>query len=97
VVFAALAGLAPLHAERTAARGGPSPDLADPLIFYDVSSYGARALRAMAATVGIAQLVHGTDEPVQAAPATRPLGHDAHEAMRTRNVAHLLGQVWLGA
>jgi hypothetical protein len=94
VVFAALAGLAPLHAERTAARGGPASTEPDPLVFYEPSSYGARALRAMAATVGVAQLVHGTDEPVISAPLTRPLGHDVHDAMRTSNVARLLGREW---
>jgi hypothetical protein len=97
VVFAALAGLAPLHAERTAARGGPASSEPDPLIFYEPSSYGARALRAMAATVGVAQLVHGTDEPVISAPLTRPLGYDVHDAMRTSNVARLLGREWSAA
>ncbi|HEX6390300.1 MAG TPA: hypothetical protein VFZ89_12650, partial [Solirubrobacteraceae bacterium] len=90
VVFAALAGLAPLHAERTAARGGPTAAEPDPLIFYEPSSYGARALRAMAAAVGVAQLVHGTDEPVIGAPSTRPLGDDVHDLMRTSNAARLL-------
>jgi hypothetical protein len=69
----------------------------DPLIFYEPSSYGARALRSMAATVGVGQLVHGTDEPVIAAPLTRPLGHDTHVTMRTSNVARLLGREWSAA
>lgn len=97
VVFAALAGLAPLHAERSAARGGPAPAEPDPLVFYEPSSYGGRALRAMAGAVGVAQLVHGTDEPVVAAPLTRPLGHTAHDAMQTANVARLLGHEWSAA
>ncbi len=92
VVFAALAGLAPLHAERTAARGGPAATEPDPLIFYEPSSYGPRALRAMVAAVGIAQLVHGSDEPVIGAPATHPLGPDVHDMMRTQNPARLLGR-----
>ncbi len=94
VVFAALAGLAPLHSERSAARGGPAFPEPDPLVFYEPSSYGARALRAMTAAVGISQLVHGTDEPVVAPPRTRPLGPDAHNAMRTANAARLLGRQW---
>ena len=65
-IFAALAGLAPLQAERTTTKGGPDGEqaLADPLTFYDTSSYGPRAVRAMATAVGIGQLVHGTDYPV---------------------------------
>ena len=97
VLFAALAGLAPLHAERTAGRGGPAAAEPDPLVFYDASSYGASALRAMACRVGPAQIVHGTDRPVIAVPTTRPLGHDAHEAMRTHNAARLLGRAWVAA
>ena len=40
VVFSMLAGLAPLQAERLSCRGGPSHPLLDPLIFYEISSYG---------------------------------------------------------
>jgi 6-methylsalicylate decarboxylase len=64
VVFAMLAGLAPLHAERLRARGGPTPRLADPLLFYDTSSYGPSAVRAVAAAVGPQQLLYGSDRPV---------------------------------
>jgi predicted TIM-barrel fold metal-dependent hydrolase len=97
VVFAALAGLAPLHAERTALRGGPALDELDARTFYDASSYGPRALRAMAAQVGTAQLVHGTDVPVVPGPTTRPLGHEVHERMRRENAARLLGRLWVAA
>jgi len=101
VLWAALAGLAPLHAERTALRGGPpSAPESDPLAFYDTSGYGPRALRWMAGAVGTSQLVHGTDAPVVAAPAggsgpapyaAADLSADAHRASRTENVARLLG------
>jgi hypothetical protein len=64
VLFAMLAGGAPLQLERLAARGGPAGAAADPLIFYDTSSYGPRALRAAIAVVGAKQLVHGSDRPV---------------------------------
>ena len=97
VVFAALAGLAALHAERTALRGGPVLPEADARTFYDSSSYGPRALRAMAAQVGTAQLVHGTDAPVVAVPRDRPLGHEVHERMRRENAARLLGRLWVAA
>ncbi len=64
VLFAILAGGAPLHAERLAARGGPPVDLRDPLIFYETSSYGSDAIAAMASRVGPEQLVFGSDRPV---------------------------------
>jgi hypothetical protein len=64
VLFAMLAGGAPLQLERLAARGGPAGAVRDPLTFYDTSSYGPRALRAMAGVIGAGQLVHGSDRPV---------------------------------
>jgi predicted TIM-barrel fold metal-dependent hydrolase len=64
VVFAMLAGGAPLLTERLAARGGPSVSLGDPLTFYDTSSYGPAAIEAMALRVGAGQLVYGSDRPV---------------------------------
>jgi hypothetical protein len=64
VVFSMLAGLAPLHAERLACRGGPDASLPDPLVFYDTSSYGSSALRAMERVVGPQQLLYGSDRPV---------------------------------
>jgi hypothetical protein len=64
VVFAMLAGGAPLQSERLAARGGPAVDLRDPRTFYDTSSYGRAMVDAMARWVGDAQLVYGSDRPV---------------------------------
>lgn len=64
VVFAMLAGGAPLLSERLTARGGPSVELADPLTFYDTSSFGPAAIEAMVGRVGAAQLVYGSDRPV---------------------------------
>ncbi len=64
VVHAMLAGGGPLLSERLAARGGPTRDLADPLTFYDTSSYGPRMTETMARWVGPRQLVYGSDRPV---------------------------------
>jgi 6-methylsalicylate decarboxylase len=64
VLFAMLAGGAPLLSERLAARGGPPVDVRDPLVFYDTSSYGPVAVEAMARRVGEGQLVYGSDRPV---------------------------------
>ena len=91
VVFAMLAGLAPLHAERLASRGGPSPDEHDPLVYYDTSSYGPSAIRALAEHVGPDQLVYGSDRPVvesDPSPDRELLGFDlhAHAASAARRV-----------
>jgi 6-methylsalicylate decarboxylase len=64
VVFAMLAGGAPLLAERLVARGGPAVDLRDRKTFYDTSSYGPLMVEAMVRCVGPAQLVYGSDRPV---------------------------------
>jgi 6-methylsalicylate decarboxylase len=64
VVFAMLAGLAPLHAERLRSRGGPAALDADPLTFYETSSYGPAAVSSLAEAVGERQLLYGSDRPV---------------------------------
>jgi hypothetical protein len=64
VIFSMLAGLAPLHAERLVARGGPAARERDPRIFYDTSSYGPFAVGAMERLVGADQLLYGSDRPV---------------------------------
>jgi hypothetical protein len=64
VVFAMLAGGAPLLSERLDARGGPAIDVRDPRTFYDTSSYGPVAIEAMARRVGGQQLLYGSDRPV---------------------------------
>ena len=71
VLFAMLAGGAPLLSERLAARGGPPVDERDPLVFYDTSSYGPVALEGMAGRVGAEQLVYGSDRPVAEPARTR--------------------------
>jgi hypothetical protein len=93
VVFAALAGLAPLQRERLAARGGPAEAArTDARLFYDTSSYGPHAIAWMTITVGLRQLVHGSDRPVVAfAPDAGPgLGDAAWHALSYANPARLL-------
>jgi hypothetical protein len=84
VVFVMLAGLAPLHGERLRARGGP-PAASDRLTFYDTSSYGRRAIAAMAGVVGAGQLVYGSDRPVVDPPTCDDVG------LVATNPARLLG------
>jgi 6-methylsalicylate decarboxylase len=83
VVFSTLAGLAPLHAERLYSRGGPSPWLADPLIFYDTSSYGAVAVNSLEAVVGAQQLLYGSDRPV-----VEPAALDMPDELDWNPIAH---------
>jgi predicted TIM-barrel fold metal-dependent hydrolase len=90
VVFAALAGLAPLHAERVATRGGPRGAATDPLVFYDTSSYGHRAIDAIVRMVGIDAIVHGSDRPVVDAVPPHRLGTAADHALKVANVTRLL-------
>ena len=91
VVFAMLAGLAPLQLERLAARGGPADRALDRMTFYDTSSYGPRAIDAMLRLVGVDQLVHGSDRPVIEPADVGPLGEAACRSLRERNPARLLG------
>ncbi|WP_445152028.1 amidohydrolase [Baekduia sp. Peel2402] len=90
VCFAMLAGLAPLHAERLSLRGGPAEAINNANLFYDTSSYGPRAIAAMAGVVGVDQLVTGSDRPVVDPPLHPPLGKDADALMSTTNVHRLL-------
>lgn len=93
VCFAMLCGLAPLHRERAAARGGP--DLAaDPAVWFETSSYGAAAVAALGVALDAAaggspprgrRIVLGSDRPY-AAPAAL-----ADEAGARRATDELLG------
>ena len=91
IVWAMLAGGAPLHAERLAARGGPAhAALNDPHSFFDVSSYGARAVDAMLRIVGVDRLLYGSDRPVVAPPALDGLGTAVFHALAEVNPARLV-------
>jgi predicted TIM-barrel fold metal-dependent hydrolase len=70
VVFAMLAGCAPLGVERLASRGGPAVELRDPLTYYETSSYGPAALEMMARRIGEGQMLYGSDRPVIEPQAT---------------------------
>jgi hypothetical protein len=84
VLFAALAGLAPLHGERLASRGAPAVG-APAQLFYDTSSYGPAATSAMRAAVGAGQLVYGSDRPV-----VEPVIPHQQEELLVRNPGTLL-------
>jgi hypothetical protein len=89
VCFAALAGLAPLHGERFAARGGGT-GIVDPHSYVETSSYGPRAIDATTRALAIDVIVHGSDRPY-AGPADHRLGRAADHALHTTNPRRLLG------
>jgi 6-methylsalicylate decarboxylase len=89
VLFAMLAGGAPLQLERYAVRSRQPAPPPDPLVFYDTSSYGPRMLAAMLDAVGTAQLVYGSDRPVVGTRTPR-LGADLDLALRSVNPRRLL-------
>ncbi|MFD3621189.1 amidohydrolase [Streptomyces sp. NPDC058676] len=89
--FALLAGLAPLHAERFAARGGGQEEV-DPGVFVETSSYGPRAVDAIVRVLGVDAVVQGSDRPY-AEPPQHPgfgLGGAAAYAFRIANPRRLL-------
>ena len=64
VVFAILAGGAPVQLERLASRGVETRNVLRPNVYLDTASYGERALELALATYGVGQLVYGSDTPV---------------------------------
>lgn len=88
VCFAMLAGLAPLHGERFAARAGER-SVVDEQVFLEASSYGTRAVDATVRVLGVDVLVNGSDRPY-AKPVTPELGAAALFAMRCTNPLRLL-------
>ena len=90
VVWAMLAGGAPLHVERLAARGGPAAAVHDERAWFDVSSYGPKAVDAMLRVVGVDRLVHGSDRPVVDPPSLAALGPAFRHAVTRANPAGVL-------
>jgi hypothetical protein len=91
VCFALLAGLAPLHGERFAARGDGSAPV-DPDVFVETSSYGPRSVDAVVRALGVDAVVQGSDRPY-AEPPQHPgfgLGGAAAYAFRIANPRRLL-------
>jgi hypothetical protein len=88
VCFAMLAGLAPLHGERFAARAGDR-GVVDQDVFLDISSYGTRAVDATVRALGIDPLVNGSDRPY-ADPVELELGAAGAHAVRSANPVRLL-------
>jgi predicted TIM-barrel fold metal-dependent hydrolase len=64
VLFAILAGGAPMQLERLASRGLETRAVLHENLFLDTASYGERALSLALATYGVGQIVYGSDAPV---------------------------------
>lgn len=64
IVFGLLAGGAPLQLERLTHRGPDVRSALDPNTFFDVATYGRRAIELTIETFGVHQLVYGSDTPV---------------------------------
>lgn len=88
VAFVALAGLAPLHHERLVARGGTFGAI-DPLVYYETSSYGTRAIDATIRVVGIDPIISGSDRPY-AEPLDPGFGDAFTHALFSANPQSLL-------
>jgi hypothetical protein len=88
VCFVAGAGLAPLHHERFAARGG-GRFIVDHDVFVDISSYGRQAIDALTRVLGIDVIVMGSDRPY-AEPPDPDLGEAARYAVCVANPTRLL-------
>lgn len=89
VCFALLAGLAPLHGERMAARGGGRGEI-DRNAFAETSSYGPRTVDAVTRALGIDLIVCGSDRPYARTPRDFGLSDAAEHAIRTTNPQRLL-------
>jgi hypothetical protein len=91
LLFGAGAGLAPLHLERHAMRGGDRVVL-EPNVFVDTSCTGSRSLEALVRVLGIDALTLGSDRPY-AEPLVEFLGDAATHAVRVVNPTRLLEPV----
>jgi predicted TIM-barrel fold metal-dependent hydrolase len=88
ILFAAAAGLAPVHHERLVARGGRFGTV-DPNLYVDTSGYGPQAVDAIVRVLGVDQVVRGSDRPYADIPDLRQ-GDAADAAIRRTNPHRLL-------
>ena len=94
VVFAILAGGAPMQLERLQSRGFDIRRALRPTLYLDVASYGRRAIELCLATYGGSRLVFGSDAPVLDPQVTfervRSFGQAVVDAVCMDNPADLL-------
>jgi hypothetical protein len=94
VLFAILAGGAPIQLERMRSRGFDVREALVPTVYFDTASYGRRAFELCLATFGGANLVFGSDGPVidskPTLDAVRNFGQAVTDAVCTDNPRELL-------
>ncbi len=81
VVFAILAGGAPVQLERMRSRGVEVRTTLHANVYFDTSSYGRRALELALATYGVTQIVFGSDAPIIAVEPTLDAVRDFGDAL----------------
>jgi 6-methylsalicylate decarboxylase len=94
VVFALLAGGAPFQLERLSHRGLDVRSMLDPNTFFEVATYGRRAIELLIETFGVHQLVYGSDTPVvdprPTLDAVRGFGDSVSHVLQTDTPSALL-------
>lgn len=95
VIFAVLAGGAPVQVERLHSRGVGARDVLHTSVYFDTASYGRRALELCLETFGAGQLVYGSDTPVidprPTVAGLEELGREVLTAVRETNPARIFG------
>lgn len=96
IVFAALAGGAPVQLERLEARGGDLRAARSERMYLDTSSYGRQALGLCLAALGAGRLVYGSDRPVvdpqPTLSALAALGEDVLGTVQRENPGRLFAR-----
>lgn len=94
ILFAMLAGGGPFQLERLARQGVDVRSVLDPNTFFEISSYGRRAIELCIETFGVGQLVYGSDAPVldpgSALDAIRSFGDAVGHVIRSDAPSTLL-------
>ena len=94
VLFAILAGGAPIQLERLASRGVDTRAVLHENVYLETASYAERALELAMATYGVSRLVYGSDWPVIDPQPTlrsvRGFGQAVVDAVCRENPARLL-------
>lgn len=95
VVFAILAGGGPFQLERLQSRGVSSREALHENVLFETSSYGRRALELCLSTLGVGQVLFGSDapwlDPAVGLDVVRGFGDAVLDALWNRNPSRLLG------
>ncbi len=93
VVFAILAGGAPIQLERMESRGVEARAAMLPRVWFDTASYGRRALELAMSTFGVERMLFGSDAPVVdpagALVTVRSFGEAITNALVSENIQRL--------